>query len=287
MVMTTYNFAAFILTHGRPNKVVTYTTLRKQGYTGKIYLIVDNEDSTLNEYLKNFGDEVIVFDKKEVAERIDTGDNTQERRAAVFARNANFDIARRLGIDYFLQLDDDYSCFSYLFSSNLMYREKAVKHSLDKIFQIVLEYFINVNALTIAFCQGGDLIGGSNNQMVKAIKIKRKAMNSFFCSIHRPFEFTMRFNDDVNMYIRYGNRGALIFTLYNVRIHQPVTQKIKGGMTEIYLEEGTYPKAFSSVMIAPSFVKVSVMSNRIHHKIKWDNAVPCIIEEKYRKPPCQ
>lgn len=287
MVMTTYKFAVFILVHGRPDRVVTYHTLKKQGYTGDIYLIADNEDKTVPQYKEKFGeDKVIIFDKLAMAQRIDTGDNSQERRAAVFARNACFDIAKDLGIDYFLQLDDDYTGFYYCFTGDLKYHQKPVKYSLDRLFQSVLEYYISIDALTIAFAQGGDLIGGKNNNMMGAIKIKRKAMNTFFCSIHRPFEFTMRVNDDVNAYIRYGNRGKLIFTLYNLIIKQPATQKVKGGMTELYQNEGTYPKSFSTVMIAPSCVKIAMMGDkhpRIHHNINWGNAVPCILDEKYRK----
>ncbi|MEW3551668.1 hypothetical protein MZV21_26770 [Escherichia coli] len=35
------DFCAFILTHGRPDKVLTYRTLRRAGYTGKIFIVVD------------------------------------------------------------------------------------------------------------------------------------------------------------------------------------------------------------------------------------------------------
>jgi hypothetical protein len=35
------NFAVFILTHGRPDNVKTFNTLKKCGYTGKIYFIVE------------------------------------------------------------------------------------------------------------------------------------------------------------------------------------------------------------------------------------------------------
>ena len=38
------DFAAFILTHGRPDRVLTYKKIRDCGYTGKIYLIVDDLD---------------------------------------------------------------------------------------------------------------------------------------------------------------------------------------------------------------------------------------------------
>ena len=59
-------FVAFILTHGRPDRVLTYEKLRKHGYTGKIYIVCDDEDKTLPEYRKRFGD-VLVFSKSATA----------------------------------------------------------------------------------------------------------------------------------------------------------------------------------------------------------------------------
>lgn len=100
-------FAAFILTHGRPDKVTTFQTLRKQGYTGKIYIIVDNEDEAIDAYRERFGDSVIVFDKLAISKTFDNGDNFDDRRTVIYARNASFGIAEGLGLDYFLQLDDD------------------------------------------------------------------------------------------------------------------------------------------------------------------------------------
>lgn len=38
------NFAVFILSHGRADNIKTIKTLKKQGYTGKIYIIIDDED---------------------------------------------------------------------------------------------------------------------------------------------------------------------------------------------------------------------------------------------------
>jgi hypothetical protein len=70
--MNNKDFCIFILTHGRPDKVITYKTLQKSGYTGKIYFIVDNEDKSLEKYKTNFGeDKIIFFDKKEMADKID------------------------------------------------------------------------------------------------------------------------------------------------------------------------------------------------------------------------
>ena len=107
------DFCAFILTHGRPDRVTTYNTLRKQGYTGKIYVVIDDEDTTADEYRERYGGEVLQFSKSEIAKTFDEGDNFNDRRAIVYARNACWQLAEQVGCKYFIQLDDDYSNFYY------------------------------------------------------------------------------------------------------------------------------------------------------------------------------
>lgn len=107
-------FVAFILTHGRPDRVLTYEKLRKHGYTGKIYIVCDDEDKTLPEYRKRFGD-VLVFSKSEIAKTFDEGDNFGDRRAIIYARNACFELARQIGATHFIELDDDYTYFKDIY----------------------------------------------------------------------------------------------------------------------------------------------------------------------------
>ena len=128
--------------------------------------------------------------------------------------------------------------------------------------------------------QGGDFIGGINGSMPD-VQIKRKAMNTFLCSTDRPFEFVGRLNEDVTTYVNLGSKGDLFFTISNVRIQQNQHQKIKGGLTDVYLDNGTYVKSFFSVMYNPSSIKISHIGKhkRIHHQINWNNAVPKIIRE--------
>ena len=90
------NFCVFILTHARPDRVFTYVTLREKGYTGKIYLVLDDEDKTHSEYVKIYADEVLTFSKNEVAKTFDVGDNFTDKRAVVYARNAVFDLAKTI-----------------------------------------------------------------------------------------------------------------------------------------------------------------------------------------------
>ena len=43
------NFAVFILSHGRPDHIKTLKALQKGHYTGKTYIVIDNEDDTAGE----------------------------------------------------------------------------------------------------------------------------------------------------------------------------------------------------------------------------------------------
>lgn len=278
--MKNKDFAVFILTHGRPDNIITLKTLEKCGYTGKLYFIVDNEDKTIDKYYENFGkDKVIVFDKKALADNIDEGNNFDERRTITHARNACFEIAEDLGVKYFIELDDDYKQFKFRFENKLGY--EAVIKNIDSIFDIFIDFYKNTNIKSIAFSQGGDHIGGFTTT-----KLKRKCMNSFICSTDRPFKFVGAMNEDVNTYTTLGSRGNIFFTFTSVQLDQKETQSQTGGITDMYLRFGTYCKAFTTVMMHPSSIKVSMMNTsnmRLHHSIKWKNTIPVIISDKYKK----
>jgi hypothetical protein len=38
------DFCIFILCHGRPEIQSTFNSLKNQGYTGKIFIVIDDED---------------------------------------------------------------------------------------------------------------------------------------------------------------------------------------------------------------------------------------------------
>lgn len=283
--MKTENFCAFILSNNRAGNVKTYNTLRKQGYTGKIYIVVDNLDKQLDEYKNKFKQEVVVFDKKYAETLCDPMNNFREYRTPLYARNVLWEIAKELGIKYFIELDDDYSCFEFKFDVNRQFKTSRIL-SLDDVFDILVHFLQKTNTHCIAMAQGGDYIGGKNGMLGSKIFLRRKVMNSFVCDVERPFKFQGTFNDDVNGYVRNGNLGMLLFTNNIVALEQGATQQNSGGITEAYKRFGTYVKLFHSVMLAPSCVKISLMGNvdfRIHHKIIFNNCVPKIVDNKYKK----
>jgi hypothetical protein len=262
--------------------------MRKAGYTGPIYLVLDNEDESAEQYCEKFGREnVIVFDKQEAAKITDVCEQQGELRGVVYARNAIFDISAKLGYRWFLVMDDDYNSFIYRINGNGSHpaRTLSIRQTLGDIIDATFRFYQSLpdNVVSIAFSQGGDWFGG---RLSFGEKTKRKAMNSFFCCTERRFRFTGRINEDVNAYVLEGSRGKVFFTLNHIQLCQSQTQKNSGGLTEIYLDLGTYVKSFYTIICSPSCVSIDLMGEkykRLHHDVSWNNAVPLIISDKHRK----
>lgn len=280
------NFAVLILCHGRPDNTPTFETLRTYGYTGRIIIVCDDEDDTVDKYRENFGaDNVVLFNKDEALKTFDTMDITKDRRCAVYARNACFDIAKQLGVKYFCEMDDDYTTMPYRYEEDgKMYRSRSA--NLDAVFDAYIDFMeTNENIYSVAFGQPGDFIGGIGSRLHKR-GYTRKCMNSWICSVDRHFIFNGTMNDDTNTFCIYGHRGKVFLTFDFIMIDQPETQQVKGGMTDIYKGNGTYMKSFYTVMLCPSFVKIDMMGDRhyrIHHSIDWECACPKIISGEFKK----
>jgi len=285
------DFCVFILTNGRPYKQLTYELLRRRRYTGKLFIVIDDEDDTSEEYRKIYSDKILVFSKDKVARFTDQYDNFTDRRTPLWARNACWDLANQVECRYFIQLDDDYSGFNYrtIGRGHSKSKSRAVEYhnwkikNIEPVFEAMVKLVDTVPIKSIAMSQGGDHIGGSPARK----RFKRKAMNSFVCDTMKPFLFRGRLNDDVNTYVSLGNIGDLFFTDMSISLTQANTQSSPGGITETYLDSGTYVKSFYTVMAAPSCTSVGVMGGggktidmRLHHQINWRKAAPKIISEQ-------
>jgi len=266
----------------------------KAGYTGKVFIVIDDEDKTEEEYRKRFGEKVLQFCKKEWAEKTDEGDNFNHRKAIVYARNACWELAKQVKCDYFVQFDDDYTNFMIRFDSKLKFQNGRITQNIDAALTALLDFYKSIPATAIAFCQGGDHIGGRYKGLgsleIKDVRLRRKCMNSWFCDVNKPFKFVGHMNEDVSAYVLNGLQGHLFFTVMQMMLVQKPTQTTAGGMSDLYLSSGTYVKSFYSVMQSPSCVKIGQLKDprnpsgcRIHHKINWHNACSKILRNKWRK----
>jgi len=286
------DFCVFILSYGRSDNVKTYKTLMEYDnaiFNQDFYIVCSDDDKDLDNYLEKFGDRVIIFNKEKMIPYLDKGDNFEKINVILYARNICFTLAEKMGYKYFVELDDDYD----IFTQRIFYDNKRLIQvnlfDLDTMFKVHLDFLKNTEntkVKTITMSQHGDFIGGVDNMSAQR-GFQRKVMNSFFCDINKPFLFDGSINEDVNYYTQSGIRGELNFNLFGFSLHQEKTQKSSGGMTETYLDGGTYLKSFYTILYSPSCTKIASIgqgvNKRIHHRISTNNAYPKILDEKYSK----
>lgn len=276
------DFCIFILSHSRASNIQTLAMLKRLGYSGKWRVVVDDLDPQLSEYRMLYPDNLLVFAKRDIAPQIDLMTNAGTMAVPVFARSACFGLARQMGAKYFLVLDDDYMRLEWRYDTKLRMRKSPQKcKCADAVIALYLDYYKSVPQFkTLCMAQGGDFIGGRFT--TKKQTLWRKAMNTFFCAVDREFAFLGLLNEDTNMNVLSGRSGDLVGTIPLALIQQRDTQQAAGGMTDAYLECGTYQKSYYSVMIAPSSVTIRPMRTqrpRLHHQVIWKYTVPQIVRE--------
>ena len=144
-------------------------------------------EETKKDILEEITSNSIITDKQYYKSISDYGDNGGNDSVVLWARNACHDIARGLGLKYFLELDDDYSSLDYRrVEGNKLAAYKA--QNLDELFTCFIKWLDDSGAMVIALSQAGDFIGGAKSKRFSE-KVLRKAMNAFFCDVDKQFQF--------------------------------------------------------------------------------------------------
>jgi hypothetical protein len=300
------DFCVFILSHGRPASVVTVNTIKKFGYTGNWYIILDDFDQTIDEYKKRFGEnKIIVFDKAKVMNDCGTDamDNFHFHKSSMYARNVCTEIAKDLGYKYYAEYEDDYDSIRWRMNPEIEYSSKMLStnsdhHTLDRVFDVMIDYLAETPRLqSVCMAQSGDYIGGGDSRM-SVDQYRRKVMNSWIIDVDRPFSFSGTMNEDVNCYTTLTSRGVLFLTTGFIAINQKQTQSSGSGNTDMYKKYGTYVKSFYSIIGHPSGVKIAALFNtsarkasgpktndtfRVHHRVTWGSVAPLILRENIKK----
>lgn len=234
------DFAVFILTHGRPDTIHTLDTLKRGNYTGKWYLVIDNEDKQAERYYERYGKErVIMFDKLAISKTFDTADLSQERRAIVYARNAVFQLAKDMGYDYFAMVDDDVTGLSFRYEKDGKLVGKPVK-DFDKVSSVILETMDNTGTDYFSFGTDKNYIGGAANSQYQR-KIIDKVYNFIFCRTDQEHFYKGIMNEDEIHNILSMSVGKLVKSSTAIQISmKPVGRDSVGGNAETYEENGYY-----------------------------------------------
>lgn len=267
------DFAVFIISHERADRVETYDMLRDAGYTGKIYVVVDDEDVEFNQYKRRFGDYLLKYSK--MVYRDITEVCTKVNGCATYARNAVEDIAKLLNLKAFMVADDDLLRLRYRYDDNGILRSLAIKSNLDAIIDAYLEFILDNGVACVSF--------GTANIYMKGIKPEVVSNNRipFNCFIRNAeFRWTWKadiYEDAVTSILESWN-GDFAMQLPFVQCDMcPMDAGAKGGMTGIYTSISNYEKNFPVLIYAPSCVRLGIGKRSFIYSTITKNAFPKLV----------
>lgn len=274
------DFAVFILTHGRAKQQKTVKTLKRCGYTGRLYLIVDDEDKELDEYIRLYGSDVITFSKREIEPCFDTMTNKKEYGSAVYARNASYDIAHSLGIRWIFMCDDDISNLQYRVLKNKELKSVNI-YNIDKLFERMCDIANAGKVCIFGFSQAGAFIGGANKTYLSGHQ--RKVSQAVLYDANNPITFRGVFYEDIIVALDAGTAGRVAMSTMLVSIQSPAMASNGGGMQDLYQESGTYVRCFYSVMAYPGVASIEAKDGEFKLRLRHSAFAPMIINERWRK----
>ena len=277
------NYAIFICTHGRPDEQHTLKALRKAGYTGKIILVVDDEDDTVPELmLKTYGDaEIVRFCKQHYIDTVDIGRSDAKRKAILYAKCACEDVAKERNLDAFVIADDDITDFRFRYESDGKLLTQYVTKNMDVIIESYLTFILDCNVCMTSFGTNQMFMGGRISDERKGEF--RIPYNFLFRNTSISFNWISEMNEDtISVLAEHGNKYMIQLPFIKLEMKE-LMAGAKGGMTEFYNQMTTGTRIGTILMYSPSNVKYIATAKKITHAIKKDNAFPKLISSSIKR----
>lgn len=278
------NFAVFITSHGSPFNIPSLKAIRDSGYTGAVYIVVDNLDETLSDY-ELLDEQVIVFDKMHYVHTLDIGMSTinPQLSAVLYARAAVEDIARQMELKYFMVMDDDLYGFRYRYPVD----NKLRSYPVENIECLIYNYieFMNVsNSICLSFANDGSFIAGVDAILSGKIMERRSCHTIFLRDTEKEFDWKFAMNEDYISSLLYANTGQLMFTLPFVqRTIRGMNNRSSSGMYDAYKNSTEFQRAFYNTVACPWTCKPTMYKGHYVVRVNKDSAYPKIISAKYQK----
>lgn len=250
------NFAVFIITYKRPDTQLTYDTLNKCGYTGKVYFVVDNTDDTIQRYIDNYGaDNIIVFDKNYYinSDRYDNCINSGIFSSAVYARRAVEDIAVAKKIQYFAVIDDDIKNFVIRYP--ICGKLKAVPiYDFDLILSSYVE-LLKLGIACVGFGNARSYFGGINAFTQERLCDRILITNCYIRNSDVAVDWTSwTLEDDITVFQSSKSGNLWLSIPYVQQVPAPFNDVVSGvgGNIDLYKLISRYKIYFSEILHFPS-----------------------------------
>ena len=279
----------FILSHNSPDKCRTLDTLVRLKYSGRIYIIIDDEDKFVDKYKEKYGKKLIVFNKKYFLLTANSGVERQKTPGCTLtARNAVEEAAKLLKLNHFIVLDDDIIDFKWV---QPQHDTKTLKtydvKNFDEILTDTIDYMVSANIACLSFFTQNLFIGGYEGITSENALKKRTVSNCLIRNMKFSNKQFMCMYEDW-CYSLFSNKiGELVFSVPFLKIIVEPQHTQKGnkqssdGNAELYNIDD-YRRNFLPVLAFPNCVTIKTYNNKLTPAMKYENVYPKIVSSKFR-----
>lgn len=275
----------YIKTHCRPDKQLTYQTLRRCGYTGEIVFVVDDEDKTVRQLESNVSNDkrvqIKIFCKEEMVQKIDCGTNNPKRNVNLYAWCACEEIHRVFRRDeIFVMADDDITDFRFRYLEDGKMKSVKITQNMDNILDYLSEFMVknNVTALSSGIPQ----------------MYFNKDLDATTCNCRVPYNFVMRntlfemnwkaeFQEEIITSIESSNRGEYIMAFPMIQHTIMPLGKEAGGMHDAYASDESFKLSQYGHIWHPTAEVPMLYKGKWITSIKREKAFPKLISSSCKK----
>ena len=271
----------FIPSYHRADNLKTVNYYKRIGWhMDNIHVVIDSETDDIPDYeyqAERTGFNLHIFNMQEARKRYDYVHRpSQSRRSAGQARNQFYDIAKSLGIDFFMIQDDDTQGYQnkklgkYLGMSSL--------DDVNAVFEGIKNFMLKRKIGVFGVSQTGDFFGGTNKKL-----LRNKVMNTTFVNtayVYRGERGVQ--DDDTSQFVTIMNEGLFTGSIGDgLVLQQTQSATASGGLTELYNECKLLNKALVCPIQFPSAIcanKQEKNGGRIHHQIRHKYLAPRLLK---------
>lgn len=280
------DFAIFICTHGRPDKQLTFDALKQYGYTGKVYLVLDDTDSTIAQYIDNYGEDIIyVFDKQHYIDTNDVGSLPPNFKTILYAKNAVEDIVQDLSLSSFVIADDDVHSFRVRLPIDEEHLASYRIYNLDSIFDAYCSFMLDGDFLSVGICGSVHFVAGRSVFNNDNIQKYRVPYNFVFRNGKYKMNWVSSFGEDIITAMEYCKRGHTLLDIPYLQYETVPPGKAleSGGMSELYKTVPGFTLCCYDFMYNPNAIRLCINRGRWNAQILKNNIYPKILSPEYRK----
>lgn len=274
------DFCVFIISHGRADRVETYDTLRRGGYTGKICVVIDNEDAQYERYKERF-DDVLCFTKQALIDVTDTV-GLRRRASATYARNYVEIYARVNKIVSYAIMDDDIVALRYKWLEGDTVRSLQVTGGLDEVFRAYSEFIVNNNIATTSFGTVMFYVGGAGN-LGKRITDLRETYQIHIRNTKFDVDWISIINEDIITEILTAQQGYIWWSLPFIVYDAVAMNDKSGGVKDAYDTITPFERAFLATIVHPDCCKPGYSHGKMRIIQNRKASYPMIISSRYKK----